>query len=49
VLTDPNAISPYNALDEFNQWLAQFPDTVSIWGNGANFDNPLLAWRTIVS
>lgn len=43
VLNDPNAISIYNALDEFNQWLSQFGDGVRVWGNGANFDNPLLA------
>jgi len=43
VLTDPNALMLSVALTSFNFWLQQFPDTVSIWGNGANFDNPLLA------
>jgi inhibitor of KinA sporulation pathway (predicted exonuclease) len=44
VLSDPNGVSIYNALDDFNAWLrSQFDDTVRIWGNGANFDNPLLA------
>lgn len=43
VLNDSNAASLFTALKHFNDWLGQFPDTVSIWGNGANFDNPLLA------
>jgi len=43
VLLDTNATTLEGALRYFNEWLSQFPDTVSIWGNGANFDNPLLA------
>jgi len=43
VLIDTSAVSLEDALRRFNEWLSQFPDTVSIWGNGANFDNPLLA------
>lgn len=43
VLADPTGISLAGALDSFNDYLSQFPSTVSIWGNGANFDNPLLA------
>jgi DNA polymerase III epsilon subunit-like protein len=43
VLNDPTGITLPDALSSFNNYLQQFPDTVSIWGNGANFDNPLLA------
>jgi hypothetical protein len=43
VLTDPDAVFLNHALHDFNLWLAQFPDSVRVWGNGANFDNPLLA------
>lgn len=43
VLNHPGAISAYTAFAHFNQFLTQFPDDVRIWGNGANFDNPLLA------
>jgi hypothetical protein len=43
VLFDPAGASLEEALRRFNEYLGQFPGTVSIWGNGANFDNPLLA------
>lgn len=45
VLTDPAAISPRTALEHFNDWLSANADPTEIrmWGNGANFDNPLLA------
>lgn len=47
VLTDPNAVDLKMALLFFNQWLDNYDDDVRIWGNGADFDNPLLAcaWR----
>lgn len=31
------------ALSEFSQWLAPFGDGVKVWGNGAAFDNVILA------
>jgi hypothetical protein len=43
VLTDPSAVPLAAALTDFNEWLSYFGDDVRIWGNGANFDNPLLA------
>src|SRR5260370_33989250 len=43
VLNDPNAVELDVALRFFNEWLSQFHGAVRIWGNGANFDNPLLA------
>jgi hypothetical protein len=43
VLADPTGVSLAEALNSFNDYLEQFGDTVSIWGDGANFDNPLLA------
>jgi DNA polymerase III epsilon subunit-like protein len=43
VLIDPTGVSIYNALYDFNEWLSQYGENVRVWGNGANFDNPLLA------
>lgn len=47
VLNDPNAVDLKMALTFFNQWLSNFSGNIRVWGNGANFDNPLLAcaWR----
>jgi hypothetical protein len=44
VLTDTSAISLGDALIKFNQYLSQFNFTkVKIWGNGADFDNAIMA------
>lgn len=43
VLTDAKKtkVKLKDALLDFNTWLSQFPD-VRVWGNGADFDNPIL-------
>jgi hypothetical protein len=45
VLVDRSAVSLEDALRRFNEWIAHVSDSpdVRVWGNGANFDNPLLA------
>lgn len=42
VLTDPDAVPLSDALDAFVQFWVQ-TDAVFVWGNGADFDNVLLA------
>ena len=40
---DPKAPSVYDAIKNFNAWLVQFNyQKVKIWGNGSDFDNPIL-------
>lgn len=44
VLNDPDGFMLEQALHGFDCWLREnFSENVRIWGNGANFDNPLLA------
>lgn len=43
VLNDPNAVSLSLGLNLFNNYLMSVDEEVRLWGNGANFDNPLLA------
>lgn len=44
VLTDKAAIPLGDALIKFNQYLSQFSFTkVKVWGNGADFDNAIMA------
>lgn len=43
VLIDPEAVQIEEALLAFNEWIGELPSSVRLWGNGANFDNPLLA------
>lgn len=40
---DDFAIPLVEVLEDFSNWLAQFGQDVRIWGNGADFDNPILA------
>jgi len=42
VFTDPDRQELPQALVAFNAWLAKFPN-VLVYGNGADFDNPILA------
>jgi len=45
VFTDPNACMMNTALDAFDCWLGDLDDrtNIRVWGNGASFDNTILA------
>ena len=36
-------VSLHDALEEFTRWLSVLGDEVLVWGNGADFDNPILS------
>jgi DNA polymerase III epsilon subunit-like protein len=45
VFSDPDAFHIVDALHEFTAWIKKYDsnDTVRMWGNGASFDNAILA------
>ena len=45
VFDDPNAVSIQSALVQFAEWVNEDGeyDNIKLWGNGASFDNPILA------
>lgn len=42
VFTDPGRVGLAVALDRFNTFLRSGADKPTVWGNGADFDNPIL-------
>lgn len=42
VFTDPNALTTREALERLRSYIAQY-GSPRVWGNGADFDNPIVA------
>ena len=43
VLNDPNQTTISSALADFRTWIGADAETTKVWGNGADFDNAILA------